>query len=583
MDPSIIEDRLARVEERARNLEKIILISTETQAAIWKNVPEEFDRSRELILKLLEKSHDVTNSNQNQSLTRYVGPPQNSDETGSYETESFINTYQDVESYNATSYNIENFDDARYKAEIEDIEVKYKADIEKIEAKYKAEIEDNEARYKADIEDMKAELLKTEEMRIELLEKTENYNRVRKLLDEERRKSRALVGTLRDIQGNIRVLCRIRPAGKDTPEEDLVDFGPQESGEFSSHWGKMTIATTRSNYMGDIVPDTPKVYNFERIFSTSDTNKDVFEHISDLVESSMEGQKIIMFAYGQTGAGKTFTLSHKGPDAKHNGVIPRSLDLLFKTQRKLADEFEFTISVSIQEIYQNKTFDLLGAVEARRRGSEVRANSARKQSLHSHEESMSVIDAAMNYRVVSATDMNAASSRSHLILTFEITRVSRGNAREVRSGFLNIVDLAGSERPNAMGSTNEVREQGIQINRSLMSLTKLISCIATGDPVVYDTELVRSLRPALSPQTKVVMFVMISPLKEDQEVSFQTLERGREASAAKMASADLSGNAKTPGPSTRNTQRGDSPSRGTLSSRGGQSSTSRGGQGRGRR
>ncbi|KAI1648677.1 P-loop containing nucleoside triphosphate hydrolase protein [Daldinia loculata] len=590
MDHSSLEYKLARVEERIKTLEKIVVISTETQAAIWKHVPSELDKSRDIIFQLLEGSQNITIPSQTQSLTRYVDSPQGSVETSrdvqsfiqtSYGVQSSIETSYGIESSNNTSHSIESFNQARQKAEIEEM---------------KAELLEK-------TEEMKAEFHeKTEEMKAKLLEKTEEYNRVRNLLEDERKKSRVLVGTLRDIQGNIRVLCRIRPPGKDTPAEDLVDFGPQENGEFSLHWGKMTIPTTRTNYKGDTIQDTPKTYDFERIFGSSDTNEDVFEHISDLVESSMEGQRIIMFAYGQTGAGKTFTLSHKGPDVRQNGVIPRSLDLLFETKQKLAEDFDYTISVSIQEIYQNRSHDLLGAVEAKKREGEVRLNSVRKQQLHSREEAMSVIDAALEYRVVSTTDMNAASSRSHLILSFEILRRSRGNVREVKAGVLNIVDLAGSERPNAMGLTDNLRKEGIKINKSLMSLTRLINCIATGEPVVYDTELVRALRPALSHQTKVVMFVMISPLKKDQDVSFQTLERGREASAAKMASADLSGKPAAGGTSSSkgtSSTRGDSPSRGGSSKRGdspsrGGSSTrgnttprgtlsSRGSQGRGRK
>ncbi|KAI1656750.1 P-loop containing nucleoside triphosphate hydrolase protein [Daldinia decipiens] len=555
MDHSSLEHKLARVEERIKTLEKIVVISTETQAAVWKHIPAEFNKSRDIIFQLLEGSQDTTIPRQDTTITRYEDNPQSSVET---------------------SYGIKSFDDTSYSIEISD------------QARDEAEIEKMKAELLEQTEEMKAELLeKTKEIKAELLQKTEDYNRVQNLLQEERKKSRALVETLRDIQGNIRVLCRIRPPGKDTPEEDLVDFGPQEMGEYSSYWGKMTIPTTRTNFKGDVINDTPKTYDFERIFSSSDTNEDVFEHISDLVESSMDGQKIILLAYGQTGAGKTFTLNHAGQeDLRQDGVIPRSMFLIFETKDMQADEFEYTISVSIQEIYQDKTFDLLGAVEAGKRETEVRINSVRKRQLYSRADAEDVIETAMGYRVVSATDMNATSSRSHLILSFEIIRKSRRNAREIKTGVLNIVDLAGSERPNAMGLENNLRREGIIINKSLMSLTKLIHCIATGKPVVYDTELVRSLRPTLSRRTKVVMFIMISPLKKDQEVTFQTLEKGREASLAKMASADLSGRP-TAGDTTSirggttprgtSSTRGNSPSRGTLSSRGSQ------GQGRGRR
>ncbi|KAI1468827.1 P-loop containing nucleoside triphosphate hydrolase protein [Daldinia caldariorum] len=403
-----------------------------------------------------------------------------------------------------------------------------------------------------------------EEILAQLNSEREKNSELQISLEDSRKVVQTLTTTIRDIQGNIRVLCRIRPATKNTPAEDVVDFGPELKSDYSQYWGRMAIPTTRKNVTGAVIPDKPKEYHFERVFSTSDTNEDVFNHISDLVVSSMEGNRVVMLAYGQTGSGKTFTLTHKGVDSKEDGVIPRALALMFETYGQSTGDVDHSIEVSIQELYLNKIYDLLQVAETENREEGIiHANTSKKVPLYSFEQALLSIEDAMSYREVSSTGKN-----------------------ETESGILSVVDLAGSERPNEMQLVGNLRDEGIGINQSLMSLIKLIHSIGAGINPTYDTQLVKVLRPFIVPESKVVMFVMISPLKTDLHVSFQTLEKGQEASKVKMSSVGKSQGPSPsprprPGPSPRpvtptpsnSSGRGTSPSRGNKTPvRGGQSS-----------
>ncbi|KAI1478379.1 P-loop containing nucleoside triphosphate hydrolase protein [Daldinia eschscholtzii] len=531
-----------RLEARVKNLEKIALITFESLITAFNTVPIELRRAKSLVIEILEgnqslRDHDRISTHEGSTKSTSVSANINNDAQSSTEIGHNITDPEDTNQNVGSSYQEES-------PTLVDTSV-------------------------------------LEEVQAQLDDETDVANQLRELLKEERRRSQLLATALRDIQGNIRVLCRIRPPGEDIPTEDLVDFGPQERGDFSQYWGKMAIPTTKKNVAGTIVPDKPREYHFERVFSPSDTNEDVFNHISDLIESSMEGQRIVMFAYGQTGSGKTYTLSHNGLSDIENGVIPRALGLMFKIAGNPSSGLEYSIAISIQEVYMNQTFDLLEVTETKQKEKRIIANTAQKRQLQSLEEAVELIKDAMSYRETSRTSMNASSSRSHMILTFEISRVSREDGRKLKSGTLSIVDLAGSERPNEMGLTGNTRQEGIIINNSLMSLIKLIHSIGAGTNIVYDSQLVKVLRPSIVPETKVVMFVMISPLKKDLSVSFQTLDKGQEASNAKMTSVGRTKSAFSspigqPGSSTRpnvstpspSSGRGTSPSRGTPSRRG---------------
>ncbi|KAI1209812.1 P-loop containing nucleoside triphosphate hydrolase protein [Annulohypoxylon truncatum] len=357
-------------------------------------------------------------------------------------------------------------------------------------------------------------------------------------LDAEQKRSRALFERLQALKGNIRVMCRIRPPPAETPYEDLVDFGPREKGEFSDSWGRMQIPVERQDVTGRVSTDTQS-FDFERIFGPEESNNDVFNEISDLVECALQGEKVGIFAYGQTGSGKTFTLSHKDPagDGLEDGVIPRTVALMFQNAEASLTH-NYSISLSILEIYIDSIYDLQEPIDGQK--AQTRIEQAKFLELTSQESAEAMIEAAAQLRVSSSTSQNASSSRSHLILTFQIHRERLGGGEE-ETGYLYLVDLAGSERSAASGLKGLQLQEGIKINTALMSLNLVITALGNGTHVAYDNTLTKALRPVLSHDSKTLMFVMVSPLKKDLVTSIQTLKKGQEATNAKLAAVNRSG------------------------------------------
>ncbi|KAL7629021.1 kinesin-like nuclear fusion protein [Parahypoxylon ruwenzoriense] len=362
--------------------------------------------------------------------------------------------------------------------------------------------------------------------------------RLREEIKAEQQRSRVLFDKLQEMKGNIRVMARIRPASADTPTDDLADFGPREKGFFTDKWGKISIPVERTTAKGTLSVQT-RSFEFERIFGPEESNDDVFNEISDLVELALRGESVGIFAYGQTGSGKTYTLNHRSTTGtlSDEGMIPRTLTLLFEAAQRESNRCNYSISVSVLEIYVDSTYDLL-AVEGEK--TETRLDRATFLPLENIDEAHDIIDRATGMRAVSSTVGNAASSRSHLILALRITRKVHSGEDEGRvdHGLLNIVDLAGTERPAATGMEGQQLREGKKINKSLMSLTQAITALGEGRRPSFDNALIKALRPCLSPESKSLMFVMVSPLKKDLSVTIQTLEKGQDATNAKLAATN---------------------------------------------
>ncbi|KAI1498836.1 P-loop containing nucleoside triphosphate hydrolase protein [Biscogniauxia marginata] len=364
---------------------------------------------------------------------------------------------------------------------------------------------------------------------------------------------RALFDQVQDLKGNIRVMCRIRPADPSIPADELADFGPQEPGGRGDLWGKMNLPVEKKSVTGTTVFET-KTFDFERIFSTEDTNGDVFAEVKDLVESAMVGRPVCIFTYGQTGSGKTYTLSNRaspGLDSSDNGVIPQTLAMMFEVAAQESDITKFTIEVSVIEIYRDTVYDLLvEPVKGEKVG--IRVDQAIFVPLESADAADEILDNATQIRATSATKMNADSSRSHLILTFRIRRETLAGSQmgRVTTGRLNLIDLAGSERTAGQSLQGQQFQEGVSINASLTSLNRAISALGQGTPIAYDTSLLRVLRPALSQGCQTVMFIMVSPLKRDIKISIQTLEKGAEATKARLVSENRRLRSSTTGTTT---------------------------------
>ncbi|RYP42319.1 hypothetical protein DL767_000241 [Monosporascus sp. MG133] len=373
-----------------------------------------------------------------------------------------------------------------------------------------------------------------------------------KLVREEEKRHK-LFEQVQDLRGNIRVMCRIRPPGEN-PSDLPVQFEYLESEYDEDKFAGVVVPTEKDHPAeeGRKVAGRTPPFNFERIFDPSCTNEDVFDEISQLVQSVMDGKKVCIFCYGQTGSGKTYTMSNQSPGREGQecdyGIIPRAKEMIFREMERLRSlGWEYTVEGSYLEVYKNKLYDLLAPRDAAPRTLEVKKVSDELEikdhdfTLLSTEEDLeSMVKTAETNRHVAETNMNRASSRSHSILVLKIHgKKSLGDGKfKLREGTLNLIDLAGSESVGRSGATGDVAEEGRQINMSLTHLGTVLKQLGEGrkkESIDFSSyTLTQVLRPSLGERCRTLMFVMVSPLKENTKETISSLKFAENAQKVKQ-------------------------------------------------
>ncbi|KAI1814511.1 P-loop containing nucleoside triphosphate hydrolase protein [Poronia punctata] len=367
-----------------------------------------------------------------------------------------------------------------------------------------------------------------------------------KLVKEEERRHR-LFEQLQELKGNIRVMCRIKPPSE-SEREALIPFKPQMNEIDEDKIDGLIIPTVREDPTepGKMLPGKPRDFSFERVFDEKCTNRDVFDEISQLVQSVMDGKKVCIFCYGQTGSGKTFTMSKRQGD-DDDGVIPRTQSMIFsEVDRLKALGWEYTVEGSYLEVYQDKLYDLLASRNSKPEpltvdplGEELKIKGHDFTLLNDARDLDQMVKTADNNRHVAATVKNDRSSRSHSILVLKITGVKKNAEGEIiktRKGTLNLIDLAGSEKPDKNGPP-QVYKEGVEINSSLSYLRTVLASLGQGKTEGVDFRsytLTQLLRPSLGKGCRTLMFVMVSPLKENENETIRSLEFAKDAQKVKM-------------------------------------------------
>lgn len=238
------------------------------------------------------------------------------------------------------------------------------------------------------------------------------------------------------------------------------------------------------------------------------TQEDIFNELSTLIQSSMDGYNVCVFGYGQTGAGKTHTMI--GTEGAGKGVLPRTIDLLFKKIEDLKRfGFKITIQVSFSEIYNERLMDLITEKQVSNDKSDfnlltVEDKNAMKKYL----------ELARAKRFTAKTDSNEVSSRSHAIYHIKITTVSPEKKKpKFTAGSITIIDLAGSERLNQSNTEGDRLAETKHINKSLTALRDVISAIANKEKHVpyRNSKLTTVLQSCLGNDSKILFIINISP------------------------------------------------------------------------
>lgn len=294
------------------------------------------------------------------------------------------------------------------------------------------------------------------------------------------------------------------------------------------------------NPRGGSSHEHPKVFTFDSVYDWNSRQIDLYdETFRPLVDSVLLGFNGTIFAYGQTGTGKTFTMEGVRNDPEKRGVIPNSFEHIF-THISRSQNQQYLVRASYLEIYQEEIRDLLAKDQSRRLELKERPDTGvYVKDLSSFvTKSVREIEHVMNVgnqnRSVGATNMNEHSSRSHAIfvITIECSELGLDGENHIRVGKLNLVDLAGSERQTKTGAQGERLKEATKINLSLSALGNVISALVDGKSthIPYrDSKLTRLLQDSLGGNARTVMVANIGPASYNVEETLTTLRYSNRA------------------------------------------------------
>ena len=291
--------------------------------------------------------------------------------------------------------------------------------------------------------------------------------------------------------------------------------------------------------------DPGKTFTFDAVYDWNSKQVELYEEsFSPLVDSVLQGFNGTIFAYGQTGTGKTFTMEGVKNDEALAGVIPRSFSHIFSHISAAPAGEQYLVRSSYLEIYQEEIRDLLAKdqkshLELKERpDTGVYVKDLSSFVCKSQCEIEHVMAVGNTNRKVGKTNMNEHSSRSHaiFIITVECSTADEedggSDKAHIRAGKLNLVDLAGSERQAKTGATGERLKEATKINLSLSCLGNVIKALVDGKSthVPYrDSKLTRLLQDSLGGNARTVMVANIGPAEYNYEESLTTLRYANRA------------------------------------------------------
>ncbi|RKF64680.1 putative kinesin family protein [Golovinomyces cichoracearum] len=386
-------------------------------------------------------------------------------------------------------------------------------------------------------------------------------------------------------KSSVKVVVRVRPPLKPTdPGYELI---PQRFHR------SMVQVTTPTNLVIDS-PQGRRSFTFDRVFEENIDQGEIWDFLDESTNAFVQGYNVSMLAYGQSGAGKSYTMGTSGPTEQANsaamGVIPRAAAALFeklegpkqnvrhsmpslKTPSRYSTsipcsssrnpENNWTLKASYVEIYNEQLRDLLvpESIPAHERQNVLIREDVKghiilsglyQVEIHSVEDMMSTLNFGSMIRQTDSTAINAKSSRSHAVFSLNLvqhkSKACNSSTLEKRSisptedenkividSKFHFVDLAGSERLKNTGAQGERAKEGISINAGLASLGKVISqlsCRQAGSHVSYrDSKLTRLLQDSLGGNAITYMIACVTPIEFHLSETLNTLQYAQRARA----------------------------------------------------
>lgn len=269
----------------------------------------------------------------------------------------------------------------------------------------------------------------------------------------------------------------------------------------------------------------------------SSQQADIFDFsIRNTVEDVMNGYNGTVFAYGQTGAGKSYTMMGDMDDPDKKGIIPRITEQIFDAILVHGSaQIEYTVGISYLEIYMERIRDLLNPImdnlpiNEGPKGPYVKG--LREIYVNTVDEVYTAMHLGQRSRVTASTNMNLESSRSHSIFLVTINQKDV-NTGSQKSGMLYLVDLAGSEKVGKTGASGQTLEEAKKINKSLSALGMVINSLTDGKSthVPYrDSKLTRILQESLGGNSRTTLIINCSPSSYNDAETVSTLRFGMRA------------------------------------------------------
>lgn len=415
-----------------------------------------------------------------------------------------------------------------------------------------------------------------------------------------RAERRAIHAELQELKGAVRVFVRVRrPMGKEGDPVVTVGGGAGASGPVPAASGAAAggaTAAASDKQMQSWVEapvgrrgDSRRRWEFDGCFGPGADQALVWREVRGLVRSALDGYRVCIFAYGQTGAGKTYTMegdqstwgkatdddAEQGENAAGpgEGVVPRAMRMFIEEKRRAldADGTSYSFELAMVEIYCEKLRDLLPAAKGSSGSGtgrtksgvlpgsdiklrEVSGRGVMVEGLQWHKvetasDAIGLLRRGARARSVGETKMNARSSRSHAVVTLRIVATppaTAGAGAQTLHGEINLVDLAGSERIDRSGAEGQRLKEAQSINTSLSTLGKVINARATNAKHVSyrESALTRLLSASLdSTGGKAALLAAVSPDASSAQETASTLGFAAMAKSVELGKAKKLGSA----------------------------------------
>jgi len=307
---------------------------------------------------------------------------------------------------------------------------------------------------------------------------------------------RRIHNMIEDAKGQVRVFCRVRP----------LSVKEQSKGD-----------NAVLHIIDDMSLSLPNGSTFacDGIYAPGSQEK-IFEDCRDLVQSAVDGRNVTIFSYGNTGAGKTYTMCGNHHE---DGIAQRTMREVFKVAKSLGEEYSVKISGSMLELYNDCLIDLLphkGRIQKlriRHHGTgTVQVEGLQEYSASNESELINMFRSGKKQRVIMGNAMNIESSRSHVMFNVKIETINH-LTQEVQAGKIVLCDLGGCEQLKKTEVSGKHMKEAIELNKSLTALGDVIHAVARKHKSIpyRNHKLTQLLQDSIGGSAKTLMFVNCSP------------------------------------------------------------------------